>query len=214
MSAELLALRIEIAENEFENAKLKLRLLKREQELGDLSFAAPPTKSNVWSVHDCHSHCSGQGKGIWARAALDNGIYGACIGASRGKDYKEKNNKKIMGPLGEVEVSKGRYNQGVTKIRVGDTLYMGDTHTNKVWKGTVIAQPVAGPFCPLSSKENSFFLKVPHVTPPTEAYTRGEVEVSFKVTWSYVGPLTEEWKKYLGTHHRVTISQLKTAPPA
>jgi len=174
---------------------------------------------NVWSVHDCHSHLSPQAKGIWAKAALDNGIYGACIGPSRGKraeaeDYRKRNNMKIMGPHGEVEVSKRRYNQGAAKIRVADTLYMGDTHTNKVFKGTVIAQPVVGPFCPLSSKENSFFLKVPHRIPPTDAYTRSEVEVSFKVTWTYVGPLTEEWKKYLGTHDRVTVSQLKTAPPA
>jgi hypothetical protein len=174
--------------------------------------------SNVWSVHDCHSHLPRQAKGIWAKAALDNGIYGACIGPSRGKmaeaeDYRKRNNIKIMGPLGEVEVSKRRYNQGAAKIRVGDTLYMGDTHTDKVFKGAVIAQPVDGPFCPLSSKENSFFLKVPHRIPPTDAYIRCEVEVSFKVTWTYVGPLTEEWKNYLGTQNRVTVSQLKTTPP-
>jgi hypothetical protein len=170
--------------------------------------------SNVWSVHDCHSHLPRQAKGIWAKAALDNGIYGACIGPSRGKYYKKKNNMKIMGPLGEVEVSKRRYNQGAAKIRVGDTLYMGDTHTDKVFKGAVIAQPVPGPFCPLSSKENSFFLKVPpSPISRTDAYIRGEVEVSFKVTWTYVGRLTEEWKKYLGTQRRVTVSQLNTAPP-
>ena len=159
----------------------------------------------TWSVHDCHTHCK---KGTWAASAVANSNYGVCIGPS--KDSKENTNEKIIGPLGEITVSKRRW-KNAKGISVGDTLFMGDTYTKKVFKGLVTAQPVAGPFCSQASKDNSFLCSL-GVT-DDERLAR-EVEVSFKVVWTEVGPLTEEWCSYLGTSRRETVSSLTTAPPA
>lgn len=164
--------------------------------------------SKTWSVHDCHTHCK---KGIWAREAVANGNYGICVGPS--KDSKETTNEKILGPLGEVTVSKRRW-KNAKGISVGDTLFMGDTYAKKVLKGTVTAQPVAGPFCPLESPTNSFIGTLSDRKVGDETWLAREVEVVFKVDWAEVGPLTEEWYNYLGTGRLVTVSPLTTAPPA
>ena len=165
----------------------------------------------VWSVHDCHTHLKGKSKGIWAREAVANGSYGICVGPS--KDSKETTNEKILGPLGEVTVSKRRW-KNAKGISVGDTLFMGDTHAKKVLKGTVTAQPVNGPFCPQESLTNSFIANLSDRKAGDEASLAREVEIVFKVDWTEVGPLTDEWKDYLGTKRIVTVSPLTTAPPA
>jgi hypothetical protein len=168
----------------------------------------PVAEPKVWSVHDCHTHLKGKNKGIWARVAVANGTYGVCVGIT--KDSKETTNEKILGPLGEVTVSKRRWNNA-KGISVGDYLFMGDTHIKKVFKGTVTAQPVTGPFCPLGNVEDSFIASLGAVT--DERLAR-EVEVVFKVDWTEIGPLNEDWYKYLGTGRLVTVSPLTTAPPA
>lgn len=167
--------------------------------------ARPPTPSKVWSVHDCHSHL--KKKGIWAAGAVANGNYGVCVGPS--KDSKESSNMKVEGPKGEVLVSKRRW-KDAKDISVGDTLFMGDTHLKKVFKGLVTEQPVKGPFCSATSKENSFLCAL---EPQTEERLRSEIEIVFKVIWEEVGPLTDEWKAYLGTERRLTVMPIKTAPP-
>jgi hypothetical protein len=171
----------------------------------------PATK--LYSVHDCHTHLSRSKAGAWAEAAISNGMYGVCIGPSR--NSKENSNMTMRGPRGYVSVSKARWNHA-KNIRVGDTLFLGDTHIGKVFKGVVTAQPVYGAFCPLGSTEESFFAKVrrPQTKPLTEADLAREVELVFKVDWQCVGELTEEWKGYLGTSRRVTVSELKSAPPS
>ena len=165
----------------------------------------------VWSVHDCHTHLKGKSKGIWAREAVANGSYGICVGPS--KDSKEATNEKILGPLGEVTVSKRRW-KNAKGISVGDTLFMGDTHIKKVFKGTVTAQPVNGPFCAQESLTNSFIANLSDRKAGDEAFLAREVEIVFKVDWTEVGPLTEEWYNYLGTGRLVTVSPLTAAPPA
>lgn len=162
----------------------------------------------AWSVHDCHTHLKGKDKGIWARVAVANGTYGICVGPS--KDSKETANEKVIGEHGEVIVSKRRW-ANAKGISVGDTLFMGDTHIKKVFKGTVAAQPVAGPFCPLGHVEDSF---IASLGPVTDERLAREVEFVFKVSWEEVGPLTEEWYSYLGTGRIVTVSPLTAAPPA
>lgn len=167
--------------------------------------ARAPTPSKVWSVHDCHSHL--KKNGIWAAGAVTNGNYGICVGPS--EDSKDSSNTKVEGPKGEVIVSKRRWNDA-KGISVGDTLFMGDTHLKKVFKGLVTEQPVKGPFCSLASKENSFLCAL---EPQTEERLRREVEIVFKVIWEEVAPLTDEWKDYLGTARRLTVMPIKTAPP-
>lgn len=176
-----------------------------------LEAAVAEVAPKVWSVHDCHTHLKGKSKGIWAREAVANGSYGICVGPS--KDSKEATNEKILGPLGEVTVSKRRW-KNAKGISVGDTLFMGDTHAKKVLKGTVTAQPVNGPFCPQESLTNSFIANLSDRKGGDEASLAREVEIVFKVDWTEVGPLTEEWKDYLGTKRIVTVSPLTTAPPA
>jgi hypothetical protein len=173
--------------------------------------AAPTSVGKTWSVHDCHTHCKGKSKGIWAREAVANGTYGICVGPS--KDSKETTNEKILGPLGEVIVSKRRW-KNAKDISLGDTLFMGDTHIKKVFKGTVTAQPVNGPFCPQESLTNSFIGNLSDRKVGDEALLAREVEIVFKVDWAEVAPLTEEWKDYLGTARRETVSSLTAAPPA
>jgi hypothetical protein len=158
----------------------------------------------TWSVHDCHTYHK---KGEWVATAITDGQYGIGIAPTFGS--KDSSNEKIMGPLGEVTVSKRRW-AAAKSISVGDTLFMGDTYRKKVYKGLVTAQPVAGPFCPLSSPDNSFRMKFA----PLRLSFEQEVEVSFKVDWTEVSPLTDEWKDYLGTKRLVTVSPLKGAPPA
>jgi len=165
----------------------------------------------IWSVHDCHTHLKGKSKGIWAREAVANGTYGICVGPS--KDSKEATNEKILGPLGEVTVSKRRW-KNAKGISVGDYLFMGDTHIKKVFKGTVTAQPVNGPFCPQESLTNSFIANLSDRKVGDEASLAREVEIAFKVDWIEVGSLTEEWYNYLGTGRLVTVSPLTAAPPA
>jgi hypothetical protein len=177
----------------------------------ELDFEQPANfeqPAKVWSVHDCHTHLKGKDKGLWARVAVANGTYGICVGITN--DSKESANEKMVGPLGEVTVSKRRWNNA-KGISVGDYLFMGDTHIKKVFKGTVTAQPVEGPFCPLGHVEDSFIASLGAVT--DERLAR-EVEVVFKVDWTEVGPLNEDWYKYLDTGRRVTVSPLTTAPPA
>lgn len=166
----------------------------------------------TWSGHDYHSHLSRSNAGAWADAAIKTGMYGVCVGPSR--NSKDTSNMTVRGPHGDVSVSKGRWNQGGINICVGDTIFLGDTYKNKVFKGIVTARPVDGPFCPLESMEESFFVKVKHERPLTEADLAREVELVFKVDWQCVGELTEEWKGYLGTSRRVTVSELKSAPPS
>ena len=182
-----------------------------EPELAAPTPLTPATK--LYSVHDCHTHLSRSNAGAWAEAAISNGMYGICIGPSR--NSKETSSMTMRGPRGYVAVSKARWNNA-KNIRVGDTLFLGDTHLNKVFKGIVTAQPVYGAFCPLGSMEDSFFAKVrrPQTKPLTEADLRREVELVFNVDWQCVGELTEEWKGYLGTSRRVTVSELKSAPPS
>ena len=170
-----------------------------------LEAEARAPEGKVWSVHDCHTHVK---KGIWAAGAVANGNYGVCVGPS--KDSKETSTTKVAGPLGEVVVSKRRWNDA-KGISVGDTLFMGDTYAKKVFKGLVTAQPVTGPFCSASAKENSFICTL---GPQTDERLCSEVEVVFKVNWTEVAPLTDEWKKHLGTERRLTVMPIKDAPPA
>ena len=159
----------------------------------------------TWSVHDCHTYHK---KGEWVATAIADGQYGIGVAPTFGS--KDSSNEKIMGPLGEVIVSKLRWKHA-KDISVGDTLFMGATHAKKVYKGLVTAQPVAGPFCPLSSSDNSFRIKFG--AGPSGCYDN-EVELTFNVSWEEVGPLTDEWKNYLGTKRRTTVSALTAAPPA
>jgi hypothetical protein len=161
--------------------------------------------SKSWSVHDCHTYHK---KGEWVATAIADGQYGIGVAPTFGS--KDSSNEKVMGPLGEVTVSKLRWKHA-KDISVGDTLFMGDTHGKKVYKGLVTGQPVAGPFCPLSSSDNSFRLKFG--AGPSGCYDN-EVELTFNVSWEQVGSLTDEWKDYLGTKRRLTVSPLKDAPPA
>jgi hypothetical protein len=184
--------------------------LQEREELFE-SAAEPETllkakpEGKVWAVHDCHTHVK---KGIWAAGAVAKGNYGVCVGPS--KDSKDTANMKVAGPLGEVVVSKRRWNDAKS-ISVGDTLFMGDTYTKKVFKGLVTAQPVAGPFCSAEAKEESFICTL---GPQTDERLKAEVEVVFKVNWTEVAPLTDEWKKHLGTERRMTVMAIKDAPPA
>lgn len=169
--------------------------------------AAPAPK--IWSVHDCHTHCVGKDKGIWARGAVANGSYGVCVTPS--EDSKDTANMKISGPLGEVTVSKRRWNKA-KDIAIGDTLYMGDTVLNKVFQGQVVAQPINGPFSSVSAKEHSFLFSLDS-TRDVEKMAR-EVEVAFKVEWAEIADLNDTWEAYLGTSVRTTVSRLTAAPPA
>lgn len=177
----------------------------------EVAEAEPPAPAKIWSVHDCHTHLKGKSKGIWAREAVANGTYGICVGPTPGS--KDSANEKILGPLGEVTISKRRW-KNAKGISVGDMLFMGDTHAKKVFKGVVTAQPVNGPFCPQESLTNSFIANLSDRKAGDEAALAREVEVAFTVGWNEVGPLTEEWYKYLGTGRLVTVSPLTAAPPA
>ena len=158
----------------------------------------------AWSVHDCHTYHK---KGEWVATAIADGQYG--IGVAPTVGSKDSSNEKVMGPLGEVMVSKRRW-AAAKGISVGDTLFMGDTRGKKVFKGLVTGQPVAGPFRPLAAADNSFRMKFA----PHRLHFEQEVEVCFNVDWTEVGPLTDEWKDYLGTKRIVTVSPLTAAPPA
>jgi hypothetical protein len=173
----------------------------------ELEFPEAPVTEHVgkvWSVHDCHTYHK---KGEWVATAIADGQYGIGVAPTFGS--KDSANEKVMGPLGEVMVSKRRW-AAAKNISVGDCLFMGDTHGKKVFKGLVTGQPVAGPFCPLASADNSFRIKFA----PGRLNFDQEVEVSFNVSWTEVGSLTDEWKDYLGTKRLVTVSPLTTAPPA
>jgi hypothetical protein len=169
----------------------------------------PAPTPKVWSVHDCHTHCVGKDKGLWARGAVANGSYGVCVTPSEGS--KDTANMKVTGPLGEVTVSSRRWNN-VKDISIKDTLYMGDTVLGKVFQGKVVAQPINGPFASVSAKEHSFLFSLDS-NRDMEKMAR-EVEVTFKVEWVEIADLTENWKTYLGTSSRTTVSRLTTAPPA
>ena len=167
---------------------------------------AAPTTSKVWSVHDCHTHCTGKDVGLWARSAVTNGSYGICITPS--KDSKDTANMKINGPLGEVNVSKRRWNNA-KDITVGDTLYMGDYRIGKVFKGKVVAQPINGPFS-TTNTDASFLVSLNL----TRVIDPNEVEIVFKVEWNEVASLNDDWKNYLGSRRRITVSPLTASPPA
>lgn len=199
------AIKIRQAVEVAETASLDTMSVAESVEPADVEAAPVP---KTWSVHDCHTYHK---KGEWVATAIADGEYGIGIAPTVGKKpSKDSANEKIMGPLGEVVVSKKRW-AAAKGISVGDTLFMGDTHGKKVYKGLVTAQPVAGPFCPLASADNSFRLKFG--AGPSGCYD-DEVEVSFKVDWVEVGSLTKEWYDYLGTGRLVTVSPLTSAPPS
>jgi hypothetical protein len=169
----------------------------------------PAPAPKVWSVHDCHTHCVGKDKGLWARGAVANGSYGVCVGPT--PKVKDTANMKINGPLGEVTVSKRRWNNA-KGIAIGDTLYMGDTVLHKVFQGKVVAQPINGPFTSVSAKEESFLFSL-NSARDQEKMAR-EIELVFKVEWAEIAELNETWEAYLGTSRRISVSPLTAAPPA
>lgn len=167
--------------------------------------------ARIWSVSDCHSHCS---SGAWALEATESGSYGVCVSSSS----TERANVSVKLLSGQsAAISKRRYD-AAKDIRVGDTLYMGDKKRHAVFKGTVTGQTVKGLFASTDSSVNSFRRRVGVRTDALEwGWTdfrplSDEVEMMWEVRWERVGDLTEKAKKALLYSQQRTVRPLSAAP--
>ena len=135
--------------------------------------------------------------GHLAKVAVTTASYGVSIGprtslAPSALGLQEPT-EDVRGPLGYCVVDKEKWS--VAKdISVGDVFYMVDSTDHKVYRGTVTAQPVAGPFCPIRSLENSF---VACLGLFSEVELRSEVQLVFKVDWKVHAHFDNEWAAFL-----------------
>jgi len=180
----------------------------------------PAAHGKSWSVHDSHTW---DPSGTWAKTYVSKGLYGCGIHPTMTKDGAEKSpgaNMDVESPLGGTcRVSKIKW-ADAKLISVGDTLYLGDTVGNKVFKGRVLEQPIPGPFSSQRCLEKSWFNALCLAPTPRRHRPAGvgprhtDVELCFKVSWEEIGPLSTEWRSCLSTSLRRTILPLNTSPPA
>jgi hypothetical protein len=142
-------------------------------------------KDNVWKVPGNHEkdlvNCH------LAKVAVANGSYGISIGRA------SSDTENVLGPLGYCVVDKGRWDVA-KEISIGDILYMIDSTDEIVYRGIVVAQPVAGPFCPIRSLENSFIACLGLVD---ERELHSQVELVFKVDWKVYAQFDKQWAEFL-----------------
>ena len=125
--------------------------------------------------------------GHLAKVAVTTESYGVSIGRSSPSAPTEE----VRGPLGYCVVDKEKWD--VAKdISVGDVFYMAGKEI--VYRGIVTAQPVAGPFCPIRSLENSFTACLGLVS---DRELRSEVELVFKMDWKVHAQFDREWAAFL-----------------
>jgi hypothetical protein len=129
----------------------------------------------VWSVPGVHL----------ANVAVNTNSYGISV------RRQASQTEEVLGPLGYCVVDQKLWNT-VKDISVGDVFYMTDKE--KVYRGIVTAQPVAGPFCPIRSMNNSFVACLGLVS---DHELRSEVEVVFKVDWNIYANYDQEWQEFL-----------------
>jgi hypothetical protein len=122
-----------------------------------------------------------------ANVAINTNSYG--ISLKRQTDIAEQ----VLGPLGYCVVDKQKWDV-VKEISVGDIFYMTNPTDGMVYRGIVTAQPVAGPFCPIRSLNNSFVACLGLVS---DNDLHSEVEVVFKVDWKVYANYDEEWYEFL-----------------
>ncbi len=212
---EIAALRKKKEETDAEREELMASIQQMKICLAALAPKPAPVSvpPRVWRVSDCHSHypC-----GSWAAEATESGTYGVAVSPSFNAGY----NTMISLFNGErSSVSKKRYTD-MKDIRVGDTLYMGDKKRNLVFKGVVKSQCLDGLFRSADSSVASLRRRVAEraAAAGKKAYDvrplEDEVEANWEVEWAPIGPLTEEWKKYLSFSKRCTVLPLTSAPPA
>jgi hypothetical protein len=143
-------------------------------------------KANVWNVPG-NDEKRELVDGHLAKVAVANGSYGISVTRQTGPT------EEVLGPLGYCVVDKKKWS--VAKdISVGDVFYMTDSTDNIVYRGIITAQPVAGPFCPIRSLENSFTACLGLVS---DRDLRSEVELVFKVDWKVYSQIGDCWKAFL-----------------
>jgi hypothetical protein len=204
LEAQLSAARALQAQRASDLAKVTEQIRVLRARVAELS-PPPSGEGRIWSVSDCHSHCS---SGAWALEATESGSYGVCVSSS----FTEGANVSLKLVNGQsVPVSKRRYD-AAKDIRVGDTLYMGDKKRAAVFKGIVTGQTVTGLFNPADPSVNSFRRRVgDHALTDSRPLTY-EVEMMWEVKWERVGDLTEAAKKALLYSQRRTVRPLSAHP--
>jgi hypothetical protein len=125
--------------------------------------------------------------GHLAKVAVTTASYGISIGRNSGAT------EDVLGPLGYCVVDKEKWSLA-KDISVGDIFYMADFTDGKVYRGIVTAHPVAGPFCPIRSLENSFTACLGLVS---DYELRSEVELVFKVDWKEFDQYDQDWCDFL-----------------
>jgi hypothetical protein len=206
LEAQLSAARALQAQRASDLAKVTEQISVLRARVAELS-PPPSGEGRIWSVSDCHCHCS---SGAWALEATDSGTYGVCVSSSD-KEGANVPAKLLNGQ--SAAISKRRYD-AAKDIRVGDTLYMGDKKRAAVFKGIVTGQTVTGLFRSEDSRVNSFRRRVGERETGKNDFRplTYEVEMMWEVKWERVGDLTEAAKKALLYSQRRTVRPLSAHP--
>ena len=141
-------------------------------------------KPKFWSVP---GNAENGELGHLAKVAVTTASYGVSIGRSSPSGPTEE----VLGPLGYCVVDKEKWDLA-KDISVGDVFYMAGKDI--VYRGIVTAQPVAGPFCPIRSLDNSFTACLGLVS---DRELRSEVELVFKMDWKVHAQFDREWAAFL-----------------